>query len=151
MPRPVVPILRDPRNRSVTLSRTRLYEGMTWALADTTRREVDVPRASSPSISLNSTARSIPTPFAMTGTQPGAVESLSAAVRNLADVTAGAKETVETMNRVAHRVENIVEELERPLKALGPGMDRIAKVLDDPIMSTVPDAINQVRRDLLPV
>ena len=82
---------------------------------------------------------------------PGAVESLSAAVKNLADATAGAKETVETMSRLAHRVESIVEELERPLKALAPGMERMAQVLDDPIVSTLPDALTQIRRDLLPV
>ena len=82
---------------------------------------------------------------------PGAVESLSAAVKNLADATAGAKETVETMSRLAHRVESIVEELERPLKALAPGMERMAQVMDDPIVSTLPDALTQIRRDLLPV
>jgi len=82
---------------------------------------------------------------------PGAVDALSAAVRNLADATAGAKETVQTMNRLAHRIEGIVEELEGPLKALAPGMERMAKVIDDPVVSTLPDALTQVRRDLLPV
>jgi hypothetical protein len=82
---------------------------------------------------------------------PGAVESLSAAVKNLADATAGAKETVQTMNRLAHRNEGNAVELVRPLNALAPGMERIAKVLDDPIVSTLPDALTQVRRDLLPV
>ena len=46
MPRPVVPSRREPRKRSVTLSSTRLYGGMRWALALTTRREVSTPRAS---------------------------------------------------------------------------------------------------------
>lgn len=82
---------------------------------------------------------------------PGAVESLSAAVKNLADATAGAKETVQTMNRLAHRVEGIVEELEGPLKALAPGMERMARVLDDPIITSVPETLAQVQRDILPV
>ncbi|MDQ1373040.1 MAG: hypothetical protein QOJ09_378 [Actinomycetota bacterium] len=82
---------------------------------------------------------------------PGAVQSLSAAVKNLADATAGAKDTIQTMNRLAHRIEGIVEELEGPLKALAPGMERMAKVIDDPIVSTLPDALTQARRDLLPV
>ena len=82
---------------------------------------------------------------------PGAVESLSAAVKNLADATAGAKDTVQTLNRLATRIEGIVEELEQPLKSLAPGMERMAKVLDDPVVSTLPDALTQVRRDLLPV
>ena len=75
---------------------------------------------------------------------PGAVESLSASVRNLADATAGAKETVQTMNRLAAKMEGLVDELT-------PGLHRVAGVLDDPVMSTLPEALTQVRRDLLPV
>ena len=42
MPRPVVPMRRAPRKRSVTLSSVRLYGAMTWALAETTQpRGVD--------------------------------------------------------------------------------------------------------------
>jgi ABC-type transporter Mla subunit MlaD len=75
---------------------------------------------------------------------PGAVESLSAAVRNLADATAGAKDTLQTLSRVASKVEGLVDELT-------PGLHRIAEVIDDPVMSMLPDALTQVRRDLLPV
>jgi methyl-accepting chemotaxis protein len=75
---------------------------------------------------------------------PGAVEALGAAVRNLADATAGAKETVQTMNRLASKCEALVDEL-------APGIQRLAVVLDDPVVSTLPDALTQVRRDLLPV
>ena len=82
---------------------------------------------------------------------PGAVQSLSAAVRNLADATAGAKETVQTLNRLATRIEGIVIELEEPLKALAPGMRRLATVIDDPIVSSVPETLAQVQRDILPV
>ncbi len=71
MPRPVVPSRREPRKRSVTLSSTRLYGGMRWALALTTSRDVSIPRASSASISWKSTARSMTTPLPMTGVQPG--------------------------------------------------------------------------------
>ena len=45
-PRPVVPILRGPRNRSVTLSRVRWYSVMRWALALSSSRDVSIPRAS---------------------------------------------------------------------------------------------------------
>ncbi len=82
---------------------------------------------------------------------PGAVQSLSAAVRNLADATAGAKETVQTLNRLATRIEGIVIELEEPLMALAPGMRRLATVIDDPIVSSVPETLAQVQRDILPV
>ncbi len=55
----------------MTLSRVRLYDAMTWALADTTSREVSTPRASSPSISWKSTSRSTTTPLPMTGVTVG--------------------------------------------------------------------------------
>ncbi len=71
MPRPVVPMRRLPRNRSVTLSTVRLYEGITCAFALTTSREVSMPRSVSCSISPNSTPRSMTTPLPMTGTTPG--------------------------------------------------------------------------------
>jgi ABC-type transporter Mla subunit MlaD len=82
---------------------------------------------------------------------PGAVESLSAAVKNLAEATAGARDTVQTMNRLANRIESIVEELEEPLKALAPGMKRMAAVIDDPIISEVPEVLTQLQKDMLPV
>ena len=82
---------------------------------------------------------------------PGAVQSLSAAVRNLSEATAGARETVQTLNRLSAKIESIVDELEEPLKALAPGMTRMAAVIDDPIVSSVPDTLAQVQRDILPV
>ena len=45
MPRPVVPIWRLPRKRSVTLSSVRWYWVMTCALALTSSRETSTPRA----------------------------------------------------------------------------------------------------------
>jgi hypothetical protein len=75
---------------------------------------------------------------------PGAVADLSAAVRNLADATAGAREAVQTMNRLASKCEALVDELT-------PGLQRVAVVLDDPVISTVPEVLTQARRDLLPV
>src|SRR3954466_6628420 len=71
MPRPVVPIRRLPRNRSVTLSSVVLYDAMTWADDEPTTREQSTPRAVRASISSNSTPRSTTTPLPITGTQPG--------------------------------------------------------------------------------
>jgi ABC-type transporter Mla subunit MlaD len=82
---------------------------------------------------------------------PGAVQALSAAVKNLADATAEARDTIVTAGRVMNRVDAITAELEEPLKALGPGMTRLAKVLDDPIIGEVPETLAQVQRDILPV
>ena len=82
---------------------------------------------------------------------PGAVQALSASVKNLAEATYGAKETVVTLHRLAMRADSIVTELEEPLKALAPGMRTLAKILDDPIIETVPETLAKVQRDMLPV
>lgn len=82
---------------------------------------------------------------------PAAVQSLSAAVKNLADATAEAKQTAQTVNRMVTRIDSIVTELEEPLKALAPGMTRMAKILDDPIVAALPETLAQVQRDILPV
>ena len=71
MPRPVVPIRRLPRKRSVTLSIVRLYGATMCAFADTSSREQSTPRAVRPSISSNSTARSMTAPLPITGVHPG--------------------------------------------------------------------------------
>ena len=70
MPRPVVPIWRLPRKRSVTLSMVRWYDVITCALELTRRRETSTPRAMSASSSWNSTSMSTTTPLAMTGVTP---------------------------------------------------------------------------------
>ena len=71
MPRPVVPIWRLPRNRSVTLSSVRWYCVMRCAFAEMRSLETSTPRASSASSSSNSTSMSTTTPFAITGVTPG--------------------------------------------------------------------------------
>lgn len=75
---------------------------------------------------------------------PGTVTALSGAVRGLA-------ETVQTMNRMVVRIDGIVSELEEPLKALAPGMARVAAILDDPMVEEIPVTLKQVQADILPV
>ena len=75
---------------------------------------------------------------------PQTVSSLTQAVRGLA-------ETVQRMNAMMIRIDGIVTELEEPLKALAPGMQRMAAVLDDPIVEQIPETMKQVQADILPV
>ena len=82
---------------------------------------------------------------------PRTVESLTTAVRGLADTVAQARETLATVNRLATRLDGLVEELEEPLRAVAPGLTRLAKVLDDPVVEDLPDTLRKVQADLLPV
>ena len=75
---------------------------------------------------------------------PATVTSLATAVRGLAD-------TVQTMNRMVTRIDGIVSELEEPLKALAPGMTRLAAILDSPGVDEIPATLKQVQADILPV
>src|SRR4051795_11605966 len=75
---------------------------------------------------------------------PGTVTALSNAARGLA-------ETVQTMNSMVTRIDGIVTELEEPLKALAPGMTRVASILDSPGVDEIPATLKQVQCDILPV
>ena len=71
MPRPVVPMARLPRKRSVTLSMVWWKGATRWALAEIRSREVSAPRASSPSISANRASGLTTTPLPITGVALG--------------------------------------------------------------------------------
>jgi hypothetical protein len=83
--------------------------------------------------------------------QTEALAALPATVTALSNAVRGLAETVQTLNRMVARVDGIVTELEEPLKALGPGMTRLAAILDDPAVEQIPATVKQVQADILPV
>ena len=82
---------------------------------------------------------------------PSTVTALTGAVRSLSDLVHQARETVVTVNRLVTRLDGLVEELEEPLRALAPGLSRLAIVLDDPVVEDLPDTLRKVQADVLPV
>ena len=82
---------------------------------------------------------------------PETVRALTAAVRSLADVAASARETAQATQRLAVRLDRLVEEFEEPVRALAPGLARLAKVLDDPVVEQIPETLAQMQADLMPV
>lgn len=82
---------------------------------------------------------------------PSAVSSLTGAVRQLGDVVGEARETLAAVHRLAIRMDSMAEELEEPLRALAPGLQRLAVVLDDPVVEEIPDTLRKVQGDVLPV
>ena len=82
---------------------------------------------------------------------PSAVNTLTGAVRQLGDVVGEARETLAAVNRLAVRMDAMAEELEEPLRALAPGLQRLAVVLDDPVIEELPDTMRKVQADVLPV
>ena len=82
---------------------------------------------------------------------PGTVSALAGAVRSLGETASSARETLTTVQRLAERLDGIVNELEEPARALAPGLRRLAVVLDDPVIEELPDTLRQVQADVLPV
>lgn len=82
---------------------------------------------------------------------PATVASLQRAVRALADTVAVGAETLLVVQNLAIRIDRLVEEIEGPVLALAPGLQRAAKVLDDPVVDSIPDTVRRVQHELLPL
>jgi GNAT superfamily N-acetyltransferase len=82
---------------------------------------------------------------------PRTLSDLNGTVRELTEATTMARETIASAQRIAERLEDLVNELEEPVRALKPGIERVGKVLDDPAVDTVPDTLRKINEDLMPL
>ncbi|WP_346618769.1 hypothetical protein [Blastococcus montanus] len=82
---------------------------------------------------------------------PRTLADLNGAVRELTAATTSARETIASAQRMAERLEDLVDELEEPVRALRPGIERVGRVLDDPAVDTVPDTLRRIHEDLMPL
>lgn len=82
---------------------------------------------------------------------PRTLSDLNGTVRELTQATTMARETIESAQRIAGRLEVLVDELEEPVRALRPGLERVGMVLDDPAIDTVPDTLRRIHDDLMPL
>ena len=82
---------------------------------------------------------------------PRTLADLNGTVRELTQATTSAKETIASAQRIAERLEDLVTELEEPVRALKPGLARVGRVLDDPAVDTVPDTLRRIHEDLVPL
>jgi ABC-type transporter Mla subunit MlaD len=82
---------------------------------------------------------------------PRTLSDLNGTVRELTEATTMARDTIASAQRIAERLEDLVEELEEPVRALRPGLERVGKVLDDPAVDTVPDTLRRINEDLMPL
>jgi ABC-type transporter Mla subunit MlaD len=82
---------------------------------------------------------------------PRSLSDLNGTVRELTEVVGMARETIASAQRTAERLEELVEELEEPVRALKPGLARVGKVLDDPVVDTIPDTLHRIQDDLMPL
>jgi ABC-type transporter Mla subunit MlaD len=82
---------------------------------------------------------------------PRTLTELNSAVRELIAATSTATSAISSAQRTAERLETLVGELEEPVRALRPGLERVARVLDDPAVETIPDTLRTINDDLMPL
>jgi ABC-type transporter Mla subunit MlaD len=82
---------------------------------------------------------------------PRTLADLNRAIQELTEATTMARETIESAQRITERLEGVVEELQQPVRALKPGLERVGRVLDDPVVDTVPDTLRRIHEDLMPL
>ena len=82
---------------------------------------------------------------------PRTLIDLNGTIRDLTEATALARETIESAQRTTERLEGLVEELQQPVRALKPGLERVGRVLDDPAVDTVPETLRRIHDDLMPL
>ena len=82
---------------------------------------------------------------------PSTLIDLNRTIRELTAATTLARETIESAQRITERLEGLVEELQQPVRALKPGLERVSRVLDDPAVDTVPDTLRRIHDDLMPL
>src|SRR4051794_785866 len=84
-------------------------------------------------------------------TLPRTMLDLNKSILSLIDVVASARDTLTSSQRVSSRIERIVDEMEEPVLALKPGLQRLAVILDDPAVDTVPDTFRKINEEVLPL
>jgi ABC-type transporter Mla subunit MlaD len=82
---------------------------------------------------------------------PGALLSLTRAVSSLDGTIRDARDTVARLQRLGSRLESILDEVEEPVKDLAPGLRRVGRMLDDPVVDEIPETVRKLREDLLPL
>lgn len=82
---------------------------------------------------------------------PGTVLALNRAVRDLAAAVGQARETFQSLNRLALRADRLLDDLEEPVAELIPGLRRAAVVLNDPVVDEIPETLRRMQTDVLPV
>jgi ABC-type transporter Mla subunit MlaD len=82
---------------------------------------------------------------------PRTLTDLNSAVRELITATSTATSAIASAQRTAERLEDLVGELEEPVRALKPGLERVGRVLDDPAVETIPDTLRTINEDLMPL
>src|ERR1700712_5837677 len=78
---------------------------------------------------------------------PRTMLDLNRSILSLIDVVASARDTIASSQRVSARLERIVDEMEEPVLALKPGLERLPGRLRHPAGDTVPGHPRELKRN----
>jgi ABC-type transporter Mla subunit MlaD len=82
---------------------------------------------------------------------PGTLMALNRTMRGLTLAVEDSREVLASVQRIAARLETVLDEVEEPVRALVPGVRRMAAVLEDPVVEEIPDTVRRIRAEILPV
>jgi chromosome segregation ATPase len=82
---------------------------------------------------------------------PSIIAELQNSVRGLSETLSDSKETAASAQRVTARLEEILDQIEEPVRALRPGIERLAVVLDSPVVERLPATLETIERTVLPL
>jgi hypothetical protein len=82
---------------------------------------------------------------------PRILLDLNRSVLGLIEALGSARDTLARVGDVTARMERVAAELEEPIMALRPGIERLARVLDNDAVDTLPDTLRSINEDVLPL
>ena len=82
---------------------------------------------------------------------PSTIRDLQRAVHGLAEALATSKDTLGSAQRVTTRLEDILDDIEGPVRALRPGIIRLAAALDSPVIDRLPATLEAIEAAVLPL
>lgn len=82
---------------------------------------------------------------------PGIIAELQASVRSLSETLASSKSTAASAQVVLARLDSVLDDIEEPVRAMGPGLHRLSIALDNPVIDRLPATLETIERTVLPI
>lgn len=82
---------------------------------------------------------------------PNTLVALNRSLEAFAEAMSLATTSMAAVQQLADRIDTMVEMVEAPVRALSPGMRRLASVLDDPVIDNVPSTLRRMSSEVTPL
>lgn len=82
---------------------------------------------------------------------PSTMMSLNKSVRGMIEVVAQAGETAAAVQRLTRKLELLVDTLDEPVRALAPGLRKVAVILESDVIDEIPGTLALVNSEILPI